>query len=379
MKKRLVLIFLLILAATGAVIALGSATSEHAEEDALYRTARVTRGSIAQIVTANGTLNPMQIANVGSQVSGKVTALHVKVNDEVKEGQLLAEIDPKLLASELKQSRASLESARIAFEQAGRDLERTKTLVAKDYVAKVELERAHQSYLSSRNSYESVKASVERDELNLSYAQITSPIDGVVIEQKITLGETVAASFQAPNLYRIAGSLTEMKIDVNLPEADIGKVKVDMPVTFTVDAFPEKEFSGKVSTVNLNPTTEQGVVTYSVTVSVLNPEKKLLPGMTAYVNITLTEKKDVLRVPPAALRFAPPREQGSAFRRLLGGDMRRRAAQRNDGQSIYVLADGEPKRVEVKTGAMDDNFIEVISEGLKEGDTVILGLKPVVE
>jgi HlyD family secretion protein len=346
----------------------------------LYRTDKITRGSIAEIVTANGTLNPLQLVNVGTQVSGQVSQVYVQVNDTVKAGQILAEIDPSLLLAQLKQSKASLETLRTAYELSSRNLERTRYLVSKDYVAKVELETSQQAYMSAKNSYESAKSAVEKDELNLGYTKITSPINGVVISQEITLGQTVAATYQTPNMFKIAGDLTKMKIDVSLPESDIAKVKNGMPATFTVDAFPDRTFNGKISMVNLNPNNQSGVVTYTVTVAVENPEKLLLPGMTAYVSITLSEVKDVLRVPAAALRFTPPQEQGSGIRRLLsgGGNMRMRPSSvkitPTGSSTIYLLKDGELKLTQVKTGATDDTYIEISGDDIAEGDTVVTGL-----
>lgn len=352
------------------------------EEAPAYRTGTITRGSIAEVVTANGTLNPIELVTLGTQVSGQIEKIYVEVNDEVKKGQLLAEIEPKLLQSQLNQSRASLETARTAFEQAQRDLDRTKMLVEKDYVAKVELERAHQSFLAARNNYHSVQAAVERDETNLGYTKITSPIDGVVISQEVTPGQTMAANFQTPNLFKIAGDLTKMKIDVSFSESDISRIKKEMPVKFTVDAFPEREFEGVVQTVNLNPNNQSGVVTYTVVVTVNNKDKVLLPGMTAYVTVTLSEVKDVLRVPAAALRFTPPQAKGGGLQNLLsGGGMRRVSFRTNRGgnaemPAIYLLKNGEPVETRVKTGATDETYIEVSGEGIKEGDTVITGLMP---
>ena len=352
-----------------------------------YRTDKITRGSIVDVVTANGTLNPVELVNVGAQVSGQISSVYVQVNDEVRKGQLLAEIDPALMLAQLKQSKASLETLRTAFELASRNLERTRYLVAKDYVAKIELENAQQSYLSAKNSYDSAKSAVEKDEVNLSYTKITSPIDGVVVSQDVTMGQTVASNFQTPNMFKIAGDLTKMKIDVSFPESDIAKVKKDMPAKFTVDAYPDREFDGVVSMVNLNPNNQSGVVTYTVTVSVENKDKKLLPGMTAYVSITLSEVKDVLRVPAAALRFSPPQDQGGGgLNRLLqGGGMRMRAPERaktvttsgaeNMG-TIYLLQGGNLTPMEVKAGATDETYVEISGEGINEGDIVATGLMP---
>jgi HlyD family secretion protein len=341
-----------------------------------YRTARISRGSIAETVTASGTLNPVQLVNVGTQVSGQVSKVYVHANDQVKAGQLLAEIDPALLEAQVKQDRASLETARVNDEQAERDMKRTRVLLAKDYVAKVDLEHAEQAYLSAKNSYDAAKTQLDRDLVNLNYAKITAPIDGVVISQDVTLGQTVAASFQTPNLFKIAGDLTKMKIDVNLSESDIGRVKAGMPVTFTVGSFPDREFTGKIEVVNLNASNQQGVVTYTVSVAVDNPDRLLLPGMTAAVSITLSERKDVLRVPVAALRFIPPPPPVSGLQRLLhltGGPLLLPAPASREKKTLYLLRDDVPVPAPVNTGVTDETYVEVSGEGIAEGDTVITG------
>ena len=376
-KKKLTLSFIL-LALTGITWAALSGSDENGD----YRTAQITRGDIAEVVTANGTLNPVEQVNVGTQVSGKIDTIYVKLNDEVKKGQLLAEIDPSLSQAALRQSKASLETSRNAFELARRNLERKRTLYQKQYIAKVELETEEQSYLSAKNGYESAKTQVERDELNLGYTKITAPIDGVIIAQEVAQGQTMAANFQTPNLFKIASDLHSMKIDVNFSEADISKVKIDLPVSFTVDAFPDRTFSGKVQTVNLNPVNQSGVVTYSVTVVVDNPDKVLLPGMTAFVRVILSERKDVLRVPAAALRFSPPEQQKSGLSRLLQFSMRppRPPGFKNFDekapQTIYLLKGSALSPVEVKTGSTDETYVEISGKGVAEGDTVVTGLMP---
>jgi HlyD family secretion protein len=376
MKKKLLLIPLTISILIGGAWAALSGGDDTDD----YRTSQITRGNISQVVTANGSLRPVEEISVGTQVSGKIEKIYVKLNDEVKKGQLLAEIDPSIPETTLRQSRNSLETARNAYELAVRNLARTRSLYERQFVAKIELEREEQSFLSTKNAYESAKTQVERDEVNLSYTKITSPIDGVIIAQEVSQGQTMAANFQTPNLFKIASDLSKMKIDVSFSEADISKIKNEMPVTFTVDAFPDTIFDGKVVTVNLNPNNQSGVVTYTVTVEVDNAEKLLLPGMTAFVSVILSEQKDVLRVPAAALRFSPPQESKSGFSRLFSLGMRPPRARRNWNeepiQSIYLLKGGEPVKVDIKTGSTDETFVEVSGEGIKEGDTVITGLMP---
>lgn len=369
---------LLIVTLTGCVIAWALWSEESGAPS--WRTVKVTLGSITEVVTANGTLNPVELANIGTQVSGQVSQVYVQVNDQVKKGQLLAEIDPQLLETQLKQSRSYLETARNTLEQTARDMERTKMLLEKDYVAKVDLEHAQQSWLSAKNSYESAKTQVEHDQVNLNYTKITSPIDGVVISQLVTLGQTLAASYQTPNMFIIAGDLTKMKIDVNFSESDISKIKVGMPVTFTVDAYPNKSFNGAMQSVTMNPSSKDGVVTYTATVSVENPEKLLFPGMTAYVSVKLSETKDVLRVPAVALRFTPPPEQVGGLHRLLQMGIRHaviKPPKVDDGEAIiYVLRNHELKPVKVDLGVTDDSLVEISGDGIHEGDLVVTGIMP---
>jgi HlyD family secretion protein len=349
-----------------------------------FRTEQVTRGDIRSIVSATGTINPVQLVSIGSQVSGQVSKLYVQVNDKVKAGQLLAEIDPALLLAQIKQDKSTLDTARSNFEQAQRDVARMKMLVSKDYVAKVDLERAQQSLLSTKNSYEVAQTIIERDMVNLAYAKITSPIDGVIISQDVTEGQTLQASFQAPTLFKIAGNLSEMKIEVNLSEADISKVKEGMHVTFQVNAFPEKMFQGKVHQVNVSPNSNNSrdVVTYGVKVLVDNKDGMLLPGMTAYVSITLSELKDILRIPASALRFRPPATTTSpmGLSRLFSSAVKPQApatpvVEDPKTKTIYVLRGEDLEPVEVDIDGADDAYLAVSGKTLKEGDNVVTGIQ----
>lgn len=359
----------------GVVVAVKHATPETAPMQ--FRTAKITRGTIAQVVTGTGTINPIELINVGTQVSGQVNRVYVKLNDEVKKGQLLAEIDPAVLRAQVRLSQSSVETARTNYEQSQRDLKRTQVLVGKDYLPKVDLERAVQAVMQAKNSYESAQAQLERDEVNLSYTKITSPIDGLIIGQDATLGQTMAATFQTPNLFRIAGDLTQMKIDVNFSESDISKIHEHMPVTFTVDAFPDEVFTGAVDTVNLNPNNSQGVVTYTVVVVLENKDKKLLPGMTAYVNIVLSERTDVLRVPASALRFSPPAEMAKGMNLLFSSPAPTFYSAGQNGtatRQIFLMKKGVPVPVSVTVGSTDETFVEISGAGIAEGDEVATGI-----
>jgi len=355
------------------------------DNQVLYRTAKVTRGSIADVVSATGTINPVQMVMVGTQVSGKVDRVYVKVNDKVKAGQLLAEIDQSLLISQIKQDESSLQTAQMTYEQAERNLERERMLLAKDYVAKVDLETAELSKVSAKNAYDGAKIVVDRDKVNLDYAKITSPIDGVVTSQEVKQGETVTASYQTPNMFQIAGDLKRMKIDLSLSEADVRKIKEGMPVTFSTDAFPDREFIGKVQMVNLSPKTQPGQsnqagASYTAVIEVNNEDNALLPGMTAYVNITLSKINNVLRVPAAALRFRPPQQVVTGLHRIvmmmkLQGMPRTPSGVQN-GKSIYILRDGVATPAAVKVGASDDLNVEVSGDDIKENDIVVTGIMP---
>jgi len=376
--KKIVLAVILLAAAFGGWRYL---TSDNGDKPA-FRTEKITRGDISAVVSATGTLNPVQLITVGAQVSGKVNKLYVKVNDHVKTGQVLAEIDPALVLAQIKQDKSALEIARITFEQAERDLNRNRMLLAKDFVAKVTFEQSQQTYLQAKNNYDSAKTVIERDTVNLNYATITSPIDGVVIGLSVTEGQTLQSSFQAPDLFKIAGNLTEMKIEVNFSESDITKIKIGQPVTFTVTAFPGRVFAGKVQTVNLNPTSGgQGGVTYSVVISLKNDDRALLPGMTAYVGVILSQQKDVLRLPLSALRFNPPQEQSNVLSGMFGAGTAGSAATIGDEngttKTIYVLRHGILTPLHVTTGASDDAYIEVSGGGIAEGYDVVVGLQKI--
>jgi HlyD family secretion protein len=272
---------------------------------AKYRTARVERGDIVMSVTATGTLNAVQTVQVGSQVSGTIAQLYADYNDVVREGQVVAQIDPTFLQAQVTEAEANLERSRASVEEAKRNLERVKALLEQRYVSQAELDQREAAYRTATASQRQTEAALERARVNLKYATIRTPISGVVISRDVELGQTVAASLQAPTLFTIANDLTKMQLETNIDEADIGKIQEGQRVTFTVDAFPETEFEGRVAQIRLSPVTVQNVVTYTVIVDVPNPELKLRPGMTANVTIVVDQRFGVLRVPAVALRFRP--------------------------------------------------------------------------
>lgn len=358
-----------------------------------YKTQALAKGDVTQTVSANGTLNPVTLVSVGTQVSGTVKKLHVDFNDQVKAGQVLAELDDAIYSAQVRQSDASFASAQASVQLARASEARMKSLFKDEYVSRQELDQAVQAREAAEAQARLARAQNDRDRANLGYSVIRSPVSGVVVDRQIDVGQTVAASFQTPTLFKIAQDLTQMQIYTTFAEADIGAIRVDQPVRFNVDAFPNRSFRGKVKQIRLNPTTQQNVVTYNVVVAVENPEQILLPGMTAYVSIAVAQKKGVLLVPNTALRFKPaeadkvekagePAEKagGEAAKSAngsrpggppgAGGEKRRRDT---GSGTVHVLEDGQLKPLKIGIGITDSRFTEVAGGELKEGDKVITG------
>ena len=385
MKKKILLgsIFLAVLA--GLLYWWGS--SRAAQDPAQrYRTVAVERGSVVQSVSANGTLNPVVLVSVGTQVSGTVKKLYVDFNDQVKAGQPLLELDDALVAASERQSAANVINAQASLDLAQANETRMRALLAQEYVSRQEYDQAAQTLKSARAQLAQAQAANARDRANLGYTTIRSPVDGVVIDRVVDLGQTVAASFQTPTLIKIAQDLTEMRIDTSFAEADLGNIREGLPARFTVDAFPDRQFEGVVQQIRLNPTTQQNVVTYNVRISVANPEHILLPGMTAYVTIGVQSRDDVLLVPNAALRFKPAE---AVVDKASGGDKaaeKMRAAEAGgakgkkragQGATIHVLAEGKLQPVNVRLGITDGRNTEVLggepASLLQPGTLVVVG------
>ena len=338
-----------------------------------YATVAVARGPIVQAVSANGTLNPVVLVSVGSQVSGIVKKLYADFNDHVKQGQVLLELDPSLLRAQLNQSEANLASAQASLQLAQSNEARTRDLYGKEYVTRQELDTAVQALKAAQAQMALVQAQVARDRTNLNYAVIRSPVSGVVVSRVVDVGQTVAASFQAPTLFTIAQDLAHMQIDSSYAEADVGNIKVGQQASFRVDAFPNRTFSGVVRQVRLNPTTQQNVVTYDVVVAVENPEKILMPGMTAYVNIVVAQRKEALLLPNAALRFRPAdAKPGARGGEAKGEHARDKGEAAGPAGTVYVLQNGQPRAVRVVLGITDNRMTEVLEGELRENDKVIV-------
>ncbi|UCV10644.1 efflux RND transporter periplasmic adaptor subunit [Dechloromonas denitrificans] len=347
-----------------------------------YKLATIDKGEVTQTVSANGTLNPVVLVSVGTQVSGTVKKLYVDFNDKVKEGQPLLELDAALLTAQARQSEANLASANAALELAQANEARIKALFAQEYVSKQEYDQTRQALKSATAQLAQAKAQLDKDRVNLGNTTIRSPVSGVVVDRVVDLGQTVAASFQTPVLIKIAQDLTEMRIDTSFAEADIGNLREGQKARFTVDAFPNRNFSGEVQQIRLNPTNQQNVVTYNVRVTVANPELVLLPGMTAYVNIGTARKEGVLLVPNAALRFKPAEASeksaenaGKPASTAAPAAPGEKKGKKRDGQSgtVYVLSGDEIKAVSVQVGITDNRNTEVVGGDLKAGDRVVTG------
>lgn len=334
--------------------------------EAQFRTEALTQGDVTQTVAANGTLNPVVLVSVGTQVSGTVKALRVDFNDHVKQGQVLLELDPSLLQAQVHQSEANVANATVQLEYATLAERRQSQLLAQDSTARQDHDQALQALRASRAQLQLTQAQLARDKTNLAYATIRSPVSGVVVDRQVDVGQTVAASFQTPTLFRIAQDLRKMQIDSSFAEADIGNIKVGQRVRFNVDAFASRNFEGSVRQIRLNPTVQQNVVTYDVVVAVDNPEQILMPGMTAYVNIVVAQRKDALLIPNAALRFKPPANAVAAA-------SERKPARRDAARAtVYVADGGQLKPVAIEIGIADSRHTQVLAGDLKAGDRVVV-------
>jgi len=334
---------------------------------AKYQTTTVTRGPLTQAVAATGTLNPVVSVQVGSQVSGNIQKLFADFNSEVKTGELVAQIDPALFQATVTQAEGDLSSAQAALELARANANRTQTLVAKQTSAQADLDLAMASRHQAEANVKIKQGALDKARADLEHCAIKSPVDGVVISRNVDVGQTVAASLQAPIIFAIANDLTKMQIDTNVAESDVGVVAIDQDVDFTVDAFPSRTFHGKVVQVRNAPITVQNVVTYDTVIGVSNLDLKLKPGMTANVSIKIAHRDDVLQIKNAALRYRPPDATPPETRSTSPPSGR---PERRADRTVYLLNGNDPKPVQIKTG-ISDGIVTELLEGLKEGEQVI--------
>ncbi|HEY2747969.1 MAG TPA: efflux RND transporter periplasmic adaptor subunit [Polyangia bacterium] len=371
---------------------------------AKWETTKVSRGNITARVTATGTLSALVTVQVGSQVSGRIAEIKVDFNSPVKKGQVIAKIDPQLFNAAVEQAKANVaqevaqnEQAKVNYHSLDLIRLRDRQLRAQNLIAQQQVDTDEAAADAAKANIEvqeaqlqQAKANLHTAQTNLDYTTIISPTDGTVISRAVDVGQTVAATFSAPVLFTIAQDLTKMQVDTSVAEADVGKLRAQMPATFTVDAYPTERFHGTVRQIRNAPTTVQNVVTYDAVIDVNNSDLKLKPGMTANVTFVYAEKKDVLRLPNAAMRFKPPpemlppgtlpsgergaRPSGIANTPSVPGARHTRSSAQSDQRQVWVLRNGPlapPVPVSVKVGVSDGSLSEIVDGDVKEGDEVI--------
>jgi HlyD family secretion protein len=372
MKKKTIIATALVVVL--AVIAVLVHREAFANETTEYRFTTVERGDVESTVSATGTLSAVTTVQIGTQVSGQISDLLVDFNDTVKKGQLLARIDPTLQEQAVADAQASLERARAQYLQAQRDANRSGELMSAGLVARSEFETADSSMDVARANVKSAQVALDRARRNLEYTNIYAPIDGVVVERNVDHGQTVAASLSAPQLFLIANDLTNMQILTSVGESDIAKIKEGQKVKFTVQALARETFEGTVRQVRLQSATNENVVNYTVVVAVGNPEKKLLPGMTARVEFLTESAENVLKVANAALRFKPAAGAPASSPAAPASSQTAGRRRSTGGSTVYLLnADGTLKGIRVRTGITDGKVTEIRGRELTEGMKIVAG------
>ena len=358
-----------------------------------YRSTVVDRGAINQTVTATGTINPVALINVGSQVSGTVAELNADFNDRVKKGQVLLKLEPTIFNAQVRQAEANIASARASLRLAQATFERNEQLVAQNFLSGLALDQSKREMQVAQANLTLAQAQHDRARADLNNSVIRSPIDGVVIKRTIDLGQTVAASFNTPNLFQIAQDLTKMQIDTSVSEADVGQLKDGLPARFVVDAYPDREFAATMRQFRLAPNVVQNVVTYNVVLDVDNVDELLKPGMTAQVRLVVANRPDVLRIPTTALRFRLPEEEQAAERKReqeKSSNVKQVAAQPKPAATvdddvafrsasetarmfkIYKLdSKNAAVPVDIRAGMSNFRYTEVLSGKLKPGERII--------
>ncbi len=368
MSKKIIIICVILLIAILIVVGILSKGKK-----TFYETDELKKCTISQTVEASGTINPVNTVSVGSTVSGLIKEIYVDFNSVVKKGQVLAQIDPAIFEATVKQQHAAIVNAQanLAKLQANADYSRKtfnryQNLYKRNFISKSDLDQAKSTYQADMAQIEAAKAQIVQAQAqyktaltNLDYTKITAPVDGMIISRKIDVGQPVAASFQAPELFTIAQDLKKMQIEVNVSEADIGKVEKGQSVIYTLDGYPDSEFYGKVTQVRISPTTVSNVVTYSVIVEVENEDLKLKPGMTANVQIVTKKVENVYCVSNSALKV---------------NINEKNEIMKYENPGIWILENKTPKRVEVEIGISDDEKTQIISNKLKQSDKIIIGI-----
>jgi HlyD family secretion protein len=377
-KRRILLLagLALVVAAIGA---LGAWRWRRADQPRVrYETALVTRGALQARVTASGNVSALVTVQVGSQVSGRIKKLFVDFNSPVRKGQLVALVDPMLFEAALEQADANhaaavsnLDKARVQLEDAERQAGRYRALWDQRVAARADVDTAETNLgvakaqlAAAGGAVQLSRAARHQAAINLAYTRIVSPIDGVVISRNVDVGQTVAASFQSPTLFVVAEDLRKMQVDTSVAEADVGKLAAGMTAQFTVDAYPSEMFKGTIREVRNAPQTIQNVVTYDAVIDVDNSRLELKPGMTANVTVVHAERRDVLKVPNAALRFRPPGAAAAAPKSAA-------VAATPDARSVWILREGRPERIGIRVGLTDGVSTELVSGALRAGDALV--------
>jgi HlyD family secretion protein len=361
--------------AAGAALAAWQLAGRRAAGAAEYRLVSIDRGDLESVVTSTGTIEAVSTVQVGTQVSGQIAEIHADFNDRVRKGQLIARIDPVLLQQEVRSAEAALERQEAEERQRSWERGRAETLAAQGVTNESDLTAARYNHSVAQSQLKAARVSLERARRNLAYTEIRSPIDGIVVERNVDVGQTVAASLQAPTLFRIAGDLTHMQILASVDESDIGRIRPDQRVRFTVQAYPDEKFPGKVGQVRLQSKVQENVVNYTVVVAVDNSDGRLLPGMTATVSFLVETVKGALKVPNAALRLRATEEMWAELRRRRG-EAAASGAGSGPGQGLlwFLDADGGLNVARVRTGITSGQETQVEGEGIREGMQVIAGI-----
>ncbi len=379
-KKKKLIIWGIIVAVVIILLVALFALKSGKSHDMMLNTEPAKLDSIEVTVTATGEIQPVYKVDVGTQVSGKVEKLYVDFNSEVKKGDLLAELDRSTLSEQVQQSEAQVSNAQSNLTLAQRTYDRTKSLFDNKAATQEALDAAEDELIRAKNQLVTAKSNYQKAKVDLGYAMIYSPISGVVLNKAVEEGQTVASSFNTPTLFTIANNLTEMQVEANVDEADIGQVKVGQPVTFTVDAFPEDVFTGTVKQVRLEPTVTSNVVTYTVIIDAPNPEEKLFPGMTASVSIIVNKEVGV-SVPMEALYFTPDmsmmevmKKKGMEFKGLYANQEELTQSLRDvESKTVWVKHQNIVEQKKVKTG-LNDGAKALIEEGVREGEEVVVSI-----
>lgn len=364
MNRKRVLIALgivAVLAAVAAAFVLRPHAGKEQSAAPRYLTQAVDSGPVRRTINASGTLNPVNLVQVGTQVSGTVARIHVDFNATVKPGQLLAEIDPALLDADVAQTAAQVKSAEASLALARTRLARAQSLFAQGFISRAEADDAAAQVATAEAALAQQRAGARRAQRNRKNAEIRSPVAGTVTSREVSVGQTVAASLQTPVLFKIAQDLREMQIETAVSEADVGTLREGLKVRFTVDAFPDRSFEGEVRQIRNNYAVQQNVVTYTAVVRTRNDDLALRPGMTGYVTVTVAERERTLRVPNAALRYEPK------------GTVAQAGAARAQRTVWRLAADGSAQPVAVTLGIADNRYTEVSGGALKEGDALVIG------